>query len=147
MSEPDCVFCKIVRGDAPSSRIYEDDDVLAFLDVRPFSSGHTLIVSKRHASGLEQLDPDDGAKVFRAAHRVALALRHSDLPVDGVNVVLNDGAAASQTVFHVHVHVIARRRGDKLKMAGRLLVRRGGELDVAAAQLRAGLAKLEAEGR
>jgi histidine triad (HIT) family protein len=147
VSEPDCLFCRIVRGDAPATRVYEDDDVVAFLDIRPFAAGHTLIVPRRHAAGLADLDPDDGAKVFRVAQRIARALRASSLPVDGINLVLNDGAAAAQTVFHVHVHAIPRQTGDKLKMARRLLVRRSGDLEDAAARVRAGLARLAAEGR
>ncbi len=147
MSEPDCLFCQIVRGDAEAIRVYADDDVVAFLDIRPFAAGHTLIVPRRHASGLADLDPDDGAKVFRVAQRIALALRRSSLPVDGVNLVLNDGAAAAQTVSHVHIHAIPRRNGDKLKMAGRLLVRRSGDLADAAERVRVGLAKLAADGR
>jgi diadenosine tetraphosphate (Ap4A) HIT family hydrolase len=138
----ECIFCAIVRGEAPASRVYEDEHVLAFLDIRPFSVGHTLIVPKRHASGLAELDPDDGARVFRVAQRIALGLRQSELPVDGVNLLLADGAAAMQTVFHVHVHAVPRQHGDKLRMASRVLVRRRTELDGAAAQVRAGLARL-----
>lgn len=136
---PDCVFCAIVRGDAPARRVYEDEHVVAFLDVRPFSAGHTLIVPKRHAAGLADLAPDDAARVFRVAQQVGLALRRTG--ADGVHLVLNDGRAAAQTVFHAHVHAIPRRRGDKLQMARRMVVRRpgGGDLDRAAAQLRAAL--------
>ena len=141
---PDCVFCAIVRGDAPARRVYEDEQVLAFLDIRPFSAGHTLIVPKRHAAGLADLEPDDVARLFQVARRVALALRRSELPADGVHLVLNDGRAAAQTVFHAHVHAIPRRAGDKLQVAGRMLVRRGGDLDRAAEQVRAALAVLDA---
>ena len=137
----DCVFCAIVSGDAPARRVYEDEHVLAFLDIRPFSPGHTLIVPKRHAAGLADLDPDDLARMFQVAGRVALALRSSELPADGVHLVLNDGRAAAQTVFHAHVHAIPRRTGDRLQMASRFLVRRGGgDLDRAEAALRAALA-------
>src|SRR5438105_7271022 len=114
-----CIFCSIVAGTSPSSQVYDDDDVLAFMDIRPFSEGHTLIVPKKHASGLADLDPDQGGKVFQVAQRIALALRASDLPVDGVNLMLADGAAAMQTVFHVHIHAVPRRHGDKLSIASR----------------------------
>jgi histidine triad (HIT) family protein len=143
----DCIFCAIVRGDAPSVQVYENDDVLAFMDIRPFSEGHTLVIPKRHASGLDELDPGDGQKVFRAAQRIGLALRRSDLSVDGVNLILSDGAAAMQTVFHVHIHAVPRRTGDKLSIASRVVVRRSGDLEAAAAAVRAGLQRLEAEGR
>ncbi|MCW2495782.1 HIT family protein [Jatrophihabitans sp.] len=146
-SAPACIFCSIVAGTSPAARVYEDDDVLAFMDIRPFSEGHTLIIPKRHASGLEQLEPAQGGLVFQAAQRMALALRRSDLPVDGVNLMLADGAAAMQTVFHVHIHAVPRRDGDKLRMASRMVVRRGTDLERGAEYVRAGLARLEAEGR
>lgn len=148
MSAPsDCIFCAIVAGSAPSAQVYEDDTVLAFMDIRPFSEGHTLVIPKAHASGLDALDPALGGTVFRTAQRIALALRRSDLPVDGVNLMLADGAAAMQTVFHVHIHAVPRRNGDKLSIASRALVRRSGDLEKSAAQVRAGLARLVAEGR
>jgi diadenosine tetraphosphate (Ap4A) HIT family hydrolase len=141
---PDCAFCAIVSGDGPAHRVYEDEHVLAFLDIRPFGPGHTLIIPKRHSAGLADLEPDEVARVFQVARRVALALRRSDLRADGVHLVLNDGRAAAQTVFHAHVHAIPRQRGDKLQMAGRMLMRRGGDLDSSADQLRAALAALDA---
>jgi diadenosine tetraphosphate (Ap4A) HIT family hydrolase len=134
----------IVRGAAPAHRVYEDDAVLAFLDIRPFAVGHTLVVPKRHAGGLADLDAADGAAVFGIAQRIAAGLRSSGLPLDGVNLVLNDGRAAAQTVFHVHVHVIPRRKGDKLTLVRKLLVRRPGDLAGVAASLRAGLARADA---
>jgi len=143
----ECIFCSIVRGDSPASRVYEDDDVLAFMDIRPFSEGHTLIVPKTHASGLNELDPVHGGLVFQTAQRIALALHRSDLKVDGVNLMLADGAAAMQTVFHVHIHAVPRRHGDKLSIASRVFMRRSGELDESAAKVRAGLERLVAEGR
>ena len=137
-----CIFCSIVEGSSPSSQVYEDDDVLAFMDIRPFSEGHTLVIPKQHASGLAELDPDQGGKVFQVAQRIALALRASDLPVDGVNLMLADGAAAMQTVFHVHIHAVPRRHGDKLSIASRAIVRRSGDLERAAEHVRTGLARL-----
>lgn len=148
MSESaDCIFCAIVRGDAPSHQVYEDDEVLAFMDIRPFSEGHTLIIPKRHASGLDELDPADGQKAFRIAQRIGLALHRSDLSVDGVNLILSDGAAAMQTVFHVHIHAVPRRTGDKLSIASRAIVRRSGDLAHSAQAVRVGLERLSAEGR
>jgi diadenosine tetraphosphate (Ap4A) HIT family hydrolase len=137
-----CIFCDIVAGAAPAHRVYEDEHVLAFMDIRPMSPGHTLVVPKQHASGLQDLDPDLGALVFQAAHRIALALRHSTLRVDGVNLVLSDGRAAMQTVFHVHIHALPRRNGDKLRLASRALLRRPGDLTVTGQQVRDGLARL-----
>lgn len=108
----DCIFCAIVAGDAPASIVLDEPDVLAFMDIRPFTPGHLLVVPKRHASGLARLDPDDGAKVFAAGQRIATAMRASDLPIDGVNMFLADGVAAGQEVFHVHLHLVPRTSGD-----------------------------------
>ncbi|MGN5238410.1 MULTISPECIES: HIT domain-containing protein [unclassified Rhodococcus (in: high G+C Gram-positive bacteria)] len=108
----DCIFCAIVAGTAPASVVLDEPDVLAFMDIRPFTPGHLLVVPKRHASGLKQLDPDDGAAVFAAGQRIATALRASSLPIDGVNLLLADGVAAGQEVFHVHLHVVPRTGGD-----------------------------------
>jgi len=143
----DCIFCSIVAGTAPASLVYADDAVVAFMDIRPFSEGHTLVIPKEHASGLAELDPDLGGTVFQTAQRIALALRLSDLQVDGVNLMLADGAAAMQTVFHVHIHAVPRRKGDKLSIASRALVRRSGDLEKSAEQVRIGLARLSATGR
>jgi diadenosine tetraphosphate (Ap4A) HIT family hydrolase len=141
---PDCIFCAIVAGAAPASRVYEDETVLAFMDIRPFSDGHTLIIPKEHASGLAELTPALGGLVFQSAQRIALALRRSDLPVDGVNLMLADGAAAMQTVFHVHIHAVPRRTGDKLSIARRALMRRNADdLERSAEHVRTGLARLD----
>lgn len=108
----DCVFCAIVAGTAPASIVLDEPDVLAFMDIRPFTPGHLLVIPKRHASGLAHLDPQDGARVFDAGRRIATALRASSLPIEGVNLFLADGVAAGQEVFHVHLHVIPRYKGD-----------------------------------
>lgn len=146
----DCVFCQIVDGSAPARKVYEDDAVVGFLDIKPVSRGHTLIVPRTHSAGLADLAPDDGAALMRAGQVVAAALRttpltRDDSPADWVNLVVNDGKAAFQTVFHTHLHVIPRHRGDKLRMARSLLVRRDKTPDVTAATVRA--AVLEQIGR
>ncbi|MGY4101304.1 HIT family protein [Nocardia sp. R16R-3T] len=142
----DCVFCRIAAGQAPATKVYEDDTLCAFLDIRPIARGHTLIIPKRHASELAELDADSGAHIFRAGHRLALAIRRSELAADGANLVLNDGTAAFQTVPHVHLHVIPRRHGDKLSMAAGLLLRRPHDPQTTAAAIRAGISALENAG-
>lgn len=107
-----CVFCAIVAGEAPASVVLDEPGVIAFMDIRPFTAGHLLVVPKRHAAGLSELESEDGARIFDAGRRIATALRSGALPVDGVNLHLSDGAVAGQEVFHVHLHVIPRRRGD-----------------------------------
>ncbi len=141
----DCVFCRIAAGQAPATKVYEDDTLCAFLDIRPIARGHTLVIPKRHASELADLDAEVGAHIFRAGHRLALAIRRSDLAADGAHLVLNDGTAAFQTVPHIHLHVIPRRHGDKLSMAAGLLLRRPRDPQTTAAAIRAGISALENE--
>lgn len=141
-----CIFCEIVRGDAPATRVYEDDELLAFLDIRPITQGHMLVIPKAHSTELADLDADAGARLFRLGHRLALALRRSDLAADGANLVLNDGTAAFQTVGHVHLHVVPRRHGDKLRFATGLILRRSKEPEATAVAIRAGLDRFETEG-
>ncbi|ASF09834.1 HIT family protein [Nocardia brasiliensis NBRC 14402] len=139
----DCVFCRIVAGVAPATKVYEDDSLCAFLDIRPIARGHTLVIPKQHATELEDLDAELGAYVFRAGHRLALAVRRSPLAADGANLVLNDGTAAFQTVPHVHLHVIPRSHGDKLRFAAGFLLRRPHDPQSTAAAIQAGIAALE----
>ncbi|GAB2671424.1 HIT family protein [Nocardia goodfellowii] len=141
----DCVFCCIVAGTAPATKVYEDDTLCAFLDIRPIARGHTLIIPKAHATELEDLDADTGAHIFRAGHRLALAMRRSTLAADGANLIMNDGKAAFQTVAHVHLHVIPRRNGDKLSFAKGFLLRRPHDLEGTATAIRAGIAALATE--
>jgi len=108
----DCVFCKIASHDAPAGIVTEDDEVIAFLDVRPINPGHTLVVPKRHATSLEEMPPTTGGRIFETAMAVAAALRRSGLRCEGVNFHVADGAAAGQEVPHVHLHVIPRFTGD-----------------------------------
>lgn len=140
-----CVFCAIVGGTAPGTRVYEDDTVVAFLDIRPIARGHTLVVPRKHAERLEDLDPDDGAAMFRAGHRIARAMARSDLATDGTNLVLNDGRAAFQTVFHPHLHVLPRWKGDRVRMGIGLVRRRPHDPESTAAMIRAGLEHLTSE--
>jgi diadenosine tetraphosphate (Ap4A) HIT family hydrolase len=107
-----CIFCRIVTGEAPASIVYEDDIVVAFLDTRPINAGHTLIIPRRHAVQLADMQPLEAAPTWEAARKVTAGLRTSGLRCDGVNFHLADGAAAGQEVMHVHLHVIPRWRND-----------------------------------
>lgn len=104
MSDP-CVFCRIVRGELPSTKVYEDDDVLAFLDIAPIAKGHTLVIPKRHFDPITALPVDLLSKVMTAVQRVAKS-HLTELKADGVKVTQSNGAAAGQVVPHVHFHVI-----------------------------------------
>ena len=108
----DCIFCQIAAGEAPASRVYEDDQVVAFLDIHPVTPGHTLVIPVEHSSGLGDLPDEIGPLLFGVASQVAAALRASGLTTEGINLFLADGAAAGQEVFHTHLHVFPRFRGD-----------------------------------
>ncbi len=107
-----CVFCAIVADDEPRSVVFEDDLTLAFMDIMPVTLGHLLIVPKEHATYLADLPEGTAEAMIRTATRCAAALRASSLRTEGINLFLADGAAAGQEVFHTHLHVLPRFRGD-----------------------------------
>ncbi|MFH0908755.1 MAG: HIT family protein [bacterium] len=102
-----CVFCKIVRGELPSTKLYEDDQVLAFMDIGPIVKGHVLVIPKQHVDPLTATPPDLLAKVMTVVQKVVKA-QMNGLKADGVNVHQSNGAVAGQVVPHVHFHVIPR---------------------------------------
>jgi len=114
----DCVFCRIVAGESPASVFYDDDRVLGFMDLRPVTSGHVLIIPKDHAALLAELDETTGQHMWTVAQRTVAALRRSRLRCEGVNLFLADGKAAGQEVFHVHLHVFPRYEGDGFRLVG-----------------------------
>jgi histidine triad (HIT) family protein len=138
-----CVFCAIVAGEAPAIRIYEDDGYLAFLDIRPFTRGHTLVVPKRHTVDLTDTPPETLADMVAIGQRIAKAARATEL-ADATNVGINDGPAAFQSVFHVHLHVLPRRNGDKLSVAKGMLLRRDPDREATGQILREALARIDA---
>jgi histidine triad (HIT) family protein len=140
-----CVFCAIAAGDAPAIRVYEDDDYLAILDIRPIVRGHTLVFPKRHTVDLTDTPPDTVADMARIGQRIAKAARISGLKADGNNIAINDGRAAFQSVFHVHLHVAPRQSGDKLSFAKGLIVRRDPDRETTGRILREALAQIDAE--
>ena len=109
----DCVFCAIAAGEIPSFKIYEDDLVLAYLDINPFTKGHTLVIPKAHSAGLLDTDDDVLAAVVSRVKKVAAHLK-ATLPCDGFNILQNNGEAAGQTVMHIHFHIIPRYAGEPL---------------------------------
>ena len=119
-----CVFCAIAAGTAPAIRIHEDDDYLAILDIRPFTRGHTLVIPKAHSVDLTDTPAATLAGMLGVGQRIARATRASGLAATGNNVAINDGKSAMQTVFHIHLHVIPRRDGDKVAFAKGMLLRR-----------------------
>ncbi|ANI41332.1 HIT family protein [Mycolicibacterium vaccae] len=139
-----CVFCAIVAGEAPAIRIHEDDDYLAILDIRPFTRGHTLVIPKAHTVDLTDTPPRTVAGMAALGQRIAKAARASGLHADGNNIAVNDGKAAFQSVFHIHLHVVPRRDGDKLSFAKGMLLRRDPDREETARLLREALAQLDA---
>jgi histidine triad (HIT) family protein len=115
MSDPDCIFCGIVAGDIPALIVDEDEHTVAFMDIQPATRGHTLVIPRRHARDLLEIEPDELAAVAVAAQRVAARMPER-LGADGVNLLNSCGRAAWQTVFHFHIHVIPRYVGDPLQL-------------------------------
>jgi histidine triad (HIT) family protein len=139
-----CVFCAVVAGEAPAIRVYEDDDYLAILDIRPIVRGHTLVIPKRHTVDLTDTPSSTIAGLARIGQRIGQAARASELKADGNNIAINDGKAAFQSVFHIHLHVAPRQAGDKLSFAKGLIVRRDPDREATGRILRDALANLDA---
>jgi histidine triad (HIT) family protein len=115
MTDPDCIFCKIVAGEIPSHKIEEDDKTLAFVDINPWTRGHSLVIPKAHSRNIYDADPDDLAATHIAAQRLAQRMRDR-LNCEGINIIQSSEPAAMQTVFHTHVHVLPRYSDDGLKL-------------------------------
>jgi len=114
-ADPDCLFCKIVAGAIPATRVYEDERTIAFMDINPGTRGHLLVIPREHAKDLLEIDPEDLAACAKTAQ--TLAQRATDvLGADGINLINSCGQKAWQTVFHFHVHVIPRYDGDPLRL-------------------------------
>lgn len=110
----DCVFCAIERGDAPAQVVYRDGATLAFMDHAPLADGHVLVIPRRHVRALWELDEATAAALMQTTVRVADAVNRALAP-EGMNLFHSTGAAAGQDVFHVHVHVVPRNRGDRFQ--------------------------------
>ena len=115
MSDPDCLFCKIVAGEIPATRVREDERTIAFMDINPATRGHVLVIPRAHAADLLEVDPEDLAACALAAQAMAVRVK-TQLEADGVNLLNACGPAAWQTVFHFHVHVIPRYAADPLRL-------------------------------
>jgi histidine triad (HIT) family protein len=114
--DPSCVFCKIVGGQIPSTKVHEDDHVLAFMDIGQVNPGHVLVAAKPHVENIYALEDAEAAAVFRAAARVARAIRDAFSP-PGLSVYQANGKPAGQTVFHFHIHLVPRHEGDGMALA------------------------------
>jgi histidine triad (HIT) family protein len=115
VGDPDCIFCKLLAGELPATIVDEDELTVSFMDINPATRGHALVVPRRHARDLLSVEPADLAAVALAAQRLARRIDER-LDAAGVNLINSCGAAAWQTVFHFHVHVIPRYEGDPLQL-------------------------------
>jgi histidine triad (HIT) family protein len=114
-SDPDCLFCKIVAGAIPATIVAQDDRTIAFMDIAPATRGHLLVIPREHSADLHLAEEADVVAVHLMARQMAARVVDR-LGADGVNIIQSNGAAAWQTVFHLHVHVIPRYSGDPLKL-------------------------------
>jgi histidine triad (HIT) family protein len=111
----DCIFCKVLSGEIPSERIYEDDHAIAVMDINPWTRGHAVVFPRKHAENLFEIEDGELEHVAVAAKRVATKMRDT-LDCDGINLLQSNGRAAWQTIFHLHIHVIPRYDGDPLQL-------------------------------
>ena len=114
-SDPGCIFCKIVAGELPGTIVDEDERTIAFMDINPATRGHALVIPRKHARDLLEIEPEELQAVAVAAQRLA-ARAPERLGADGVNLINSCGKAAWQTVFHFHIHVVPRYEGDPLRL-------------------------------
>jgi histidine triad (HIT) family protein len=133
--DENCIFCKIVAKQAPVSILYEDDTVLAFMDIRPLSAGHALVIPKAHYVDIFDIPSKDLAAVIVVSKAVAAAVKKAT-GADGISIIEQNGKAAGQDVFHLHVHVVPRFAGVKLPAFSDLKVAERSELDALAEKIR-----------
>jgi len=111
----DCIFCKIVAGEIPCTKVYEDDNILAFLDIAPVNPGHSLVITKKHYANLEEVPEAELVELIKAVKKIGKALKDG-LGVKGYNVQENNDPVAGQIIPHIHFHVVPRQENDGLKL-------------------------------
>ena len=134
----DCIFCKIIAGEIPSAKIYEDELIYAFLDISPINFGHTLVIPKEHHQSAATIPEETAGRMFRIASRIGILLKRLD-EFDAYNLHLADGTAAGQVVMHAHLHVIPRGAGDEFRWNWRQLTYPEGKMAEIAAEISAKL--------
>ena len=144
---PECVFCEIIAGNAPATVVHLDDKCIAFMDIRPVTRGHMIVLPLEHASSFSDIGAETAAHMMRVAHRLDIALRASAHRCEGVYLLMWDGVGAGQEVFHVHLHVFPAYRNDGFGLQfppgfGRLPAR--DELEDSAALIRAAFLTVDA---
>ncbi len=111
----DCLFCKIIKGDIPSTKIYEDEISFAFLDINPISPGHTLLIPKKHSRNIFDIDNQTLQQISLITKKLSIVLKES-LNAGGINIHINNEPIAGQVIFHTHIHIIPRTQNDDIKM-------------------------------
>ena len=114
MANEDCIFCKIIKGKIPSTRVYDSDNFIGILDIHPKSPGHTVIIPKKHFNNLLDMPNTLGTELLEAIKEIGLELIR-DGKGEAFNIIVNNGEAAGQVVMHAHIHIIPRKKGDGLK--------------------------------
>lgn len=115
MNTTDCIFCKIITGDIPAEKVYEDDTTLAFLDIKPINPGHTLIIPKEHHENLFDIPNETAEKIIVTVKKIAEGIK-TGLGIENINIGMNNGSIAGQMVFHAHMHVMPRHENDGYEM-------------------------------
>jgi histidine triad (HIT) family protein len=133
----DCIFCAIAAGHSPANMVHSDDVLIAIMDIAPINPGHLLVLPRAHIRSLSDMDDETGARLFNVTRRMARAIQQSGLKCEGINLFLADGEAAFQEIFHVHMHVLPRFRGDAFRITADWSVQPSREeLDAVATQIR-----------
>jgi len=135
MSDPNCIFCKVLAHEIPGEFLWEEDETAAFMDINPWTRGHALVIPRNHSTDLLQISADDLAATASGAQRLA-QMQKERLGCDGVNLLNSCGSAAWQTVFHFHIHAIPRYANDPLQLPTRPQQAGSDELAAVAAELR-----------
>ena len=128
MKKQDCIFCRIISGEIPSTTIYENSKFKVIMDIAPANKGHVLILPKEHYDNIYDIDPATAGELFELAVMTARALK-SVLDCDGMNILQNNGTVAGQTVFHFHMHIIPRYEGDTVNIGWKELSYEDGEME------------------
>jgi histidine triad (HIT) family protein len=126
MSDNSCIFCKLASGEFQSATVYEDDLFRAILDISPATKGHTLLLPKKHAANLLELEEPEVSKALSVAKKLSVAIQKT-LQCDGINILQNNGTAAGQSVFHFHIHLIPRYENDGVTIPWETLSYSNGE--------------------
>jgi len=135
MNDGSCIFCRIAQKQAPASCVYEDEKVMAFLDVRPLNEGHTLVIPKEHYETIFEIPEELITYLHGIVKRVSFAVKKA-AKADGINIFQQNGKTAGQEIFHLHVHVVPRYEGQKLVRFGEILEANREKLDQVAANIR-----------